>query len=414
MSISLLAEKTKLFAKEHLSFLVIVMGGLSFLLANILLKEVLDEAAYGVYSLVITFVSIVYIYGLLGFEQVFLRYSKYKQANTIITQKSFLSYVYVIVVTIAAVALIFFVWKYFSYYNNLWAIALAMLGTAYSLFLFNVFRLNHEFVKAQLLANSWRIILLILAVFFWLSNYDNVDSLLNLVLLAIVLVTIIAGLITRKKIKFAYTDILPKKETRLSFVHFFISISTLSMLLFGDRLIVEAQLGVVAMGDYFYLCNLVLAPFTLLQSYVGFRQLIQFKDDFSLAKFKKFNKQIILFSLMLSAVIGIVIIAVTKLNVLNFSFWDFRWTIVLLIILGMIRLYSASVLSAFEAKTSIHTLKQTNLWVITVSIVLLVIFSQFFNSLNSIVVGFILLWFGRTMIYRYMLIRQIKEYSTGG
>src|SRR5690606_42035194 len=87
-------------------------------------------------------------------------------------------------------------------------------------------------------------------------------------------------------------------------------------------------------------------------------------------------------------------------------------TIVLLIILGVIRLYSASILSAFEAKTSIHTLKKTNILVIIISVVLLIIFIGFFHTLNSIITGFILLWFSRTMIYRYMLIKQIKEYTT--
>src|SRR5690606_41120278 len=48
------------FVKELLSFLVIVIGGLSFLSANVLLKEVLDETAYGIYSLIVTFISIVY------------------------------------------------------------------------------------------------------------------------------------------------------------------------------------------------------------------------------------------------------------------------------------------------------------------------------------------------------------------
>lgn len=412
MSVSLFAGKIKSFVKEHLSFLVIVIGGLSFLSANVLLKEVLDETAYGVYSLIVTFISIVYIYGLLGFEQVFLRYSSYIKINRIATQKSFLKYIYAIVIVASAVALLVYIRQYARYYDNIWIVALAVAATIYSLFLFNMLRLNHEFVKAQLLANSWKIILLFLGLFFWLLEYKDVDVLIGLLLGTIIVITIFTGIIVFNRIKFDFEEMLPKKETNLSFFHFFISISTLSLLLFGDRLIVEEQLGVVMLGDYFYLCNLVLAPYTLLQSYVGFRQLIQFKDDFSLKKFKKFNKQIILFSVLLSLGIVAAIYVIAAFDLLNFGFHDYVTTIVLLIILGVIRLYSASILSAFEAKTSIHTLKKTNILVIIISVVLLIIFIGFFHTLNSIITGFILLWFSRTMIYRYMLIRQIKEYTT--
>ncbi|HLV46714.1 MAG TPA: hypothetical protein VKY32_06705 [Flavobacterium sp.] len=408
MSIALFTQKIKSFAAEHLSFLIIVIGGLSFLFANILLKEVLNEKSYGVYSLIVTFISIVYIYGLLGFEQVFLRYSQYGKPNIIATQKSFLTFIYALVVVATILSLAVYIWQYAQYYDRIWLVALAVACTIYSLFLFNIFRLNHQFVQAQLLANSWKIVLPFLALFFWLLKYKNADVLIGLILGTIVIITVFTGIVVFKKIKFSFVELLPKKETNQSFFHFFISISTLSLLLFGDRMIVEEHLGVVTLGDYFYLCNLVLAPYTLLQSYVGFRQLIQFKDDFSLKKFKKFNRQIIVFSLLLSILIAATIYVITIINLLNFDFQKHIATIALLIILGVIRLYSASILSAFEAKTSINTLKKTNILVILISIILLIILMIFFRTLNSIIIGFILLWFSRTMIYRYMLIKQIE------
>lgn len=410
MSIALFTQKIKSFAAEHLSFLVIVIGGLSFLLANLLLKEVLDEVDYGVYSLIVTFISIVYIYGLLGFEQVFLRYSQYEKANTIATQKNFLLYVYVIVVAMTIISSAIYIWQYAQYYDHIWMVVLAVACTIYSLFLFNIFRLNHQFVQAQLLANSWKMLLPFLALIFWLLKYKDADILIGFILGSIVLITVFTGITVFKKIKFSFVELLPQKETNQSFFHFFISISTLSLLLFGDRMIVEEHLGVVVLGDYFYLCNLVLAPYTLLQSYVGFRQLIQFKDDFSLKKFKKFNRQIIVFSLLLSILIAATIYVITIINLLNFDFQKHIATIALLIILGVIRLYSASILSAFEAQTSINTLKKTNILVILISIVLLIILMTFFHTLNSIIFGFILLWFSRTMIYRHMLIKQIEAY----
>lgn len=402
-------NKIRHYIKEHLSFLVIVIGGLSFLCTNILLKEVLDAADYGVYSLIVTFISIVFIYGLLGFEQVFLRYSKYIKSGKLSTQKYMLHYVGVILLILTAVIIVFYTHQYSQYYDRVWLIVLAIVATIFSLFLFNVFRLNHEFVKAQFLANSWKIFLLFLSISFLFFKNNNVNLLLDWLLGAIVLITIIATIIAFSKIEFQFEQTLTNKDVKLSFFNFFISISTLSMLLFGDRLIVEEYLGVVVLGDYFYLCNLVLAPFTLLQSYVGFRQLIRFKDEFTLPKFNKFNKRILALSVLLSVAILLFIYLVSFFDILQFSFQNYIITIFLLVGLGIIRLYSASILSAFEAQTSIRTLKKTNIYVILFSIVLLIICSFFFYTLNNIIIGFILLWFGRTMIYKYMLINQFNN-----
>src|SRR5690606_36282307 len=126
MSVSLFAGKIKSFVKEQLSFLVIVIGVLSFLSANVLLTVVLDETAYGIYSLIVTFISTGYIYGLLGFEQVFLRYSGYIKINRIATQKSLLKYIYAIVIVASAVALLVYIRQYAQYYDNIWIVALAV------------------------------------------------------------------------------------------------------------------------------------------------------------------------------------------------------------------------------------------------------------------------------------------------
>ena len=74
--------------KKHLSLAIIIFGAGCFFLSNILLKEVLNEEAYGQYSITITYFSVIFIFGLLGLEQIFLRYSNFIATNTIETQKS--------------------------------------------------------------------------------------------------------------------------------------------------------------------------------------------------------------------------------------------------------------------------------------------------------------------------------------
>ena len=61
--------------RKHLSLLVLGITSISFFLTNIILKDHLSLDDYGLYSLFITYISLISSFGLLGFEQVILRNS---------------------------------------------------------------------------------------------------------------------------------------------------------------------------------------------------------------------------------------------------------------------------------------------------------------------------------------------------
>ena len=61
--------------RKHLSLLVLGITSISFFLTNIILKDYLSLDDYGLYSLFITYISLISSFGLLVFEQVILRNS---------------------------------------------------------------------------------------------------------------------------------------------------------------------------------------------------------------------------------------------------------------------------------------------------------------------------------------------------
>ena len=82
-----LFKRTCRFFEQHLSLLVIMVGAISFFVSNLVMKEILTATQYGHYSIFVTYFSLIYVFGILGTEQVFLRFSMGVKKNTIETQK---------------------------------------------------------------------------------------------------------------------------------------------------------------------------------------------------------------------------------------------------------------------------------------------------------------------------------------
>lgn len=396
--------------QPHISLLIIGLGAVCFLLTNIILREILTEEDYGNYSLLVTYLSIAYLFGLLGFEQVFIRFSNIIVKNDIQTQRLQLK----IIIGIRIVTAVLFTFFYFLYFQaknpiNILLLFLALYCIILSLFLFNVFRLNSQFIAAQLVANGWKIAMLFIAIIFFILNIKNLTLLTVLILTVVILITLWASVAVKTSLRFSYNNELNKKDTFSAFLLFFISISSFSIVMFADRFIIEGKLGTIVFGDYFYLTNFFIAPFSILQNYVGFKQVVYFKEHFNIQEFKKFSLKIFFLALGLGFLLVLMLLALIYLNFLNFDFLKYKLAILLLLILGIIRLHSSSILPAFEVKTSINSLKKANLYVILITILVSLLVIYLIDSLEGIIIGFIIIWLSRTLIYRMLLIKQEKE-----
>lgn len=395
---------------SHFSLLIIGLGAICFLLTNIILREVLTEEDYGYYSLLITYISMVYLFGLLGFEQVFVRFSNSKSKNEIHTQKIQLKIIG-FTVSISTILLTLIYLLFFQNGSPIHPVLLflAFLALAISPILFNIFRLNSDFSVAQLIANGWKIGMFFLAIAFFLLKSQNLQLFFVILLLIILSIVVIAVFYIKRKIRFVFNHEISRKEAYLGFSLFFISISSFSLVMFADRFIIESKFGTLIFGDYFYLTNFVLAPFSLLQNYVGFKQVVYFKENFSLEGFKKFNNQILMMAIALSLLLVLMLIVVVYVDLLNFDFLQYKSIIFLLLILGIVRLHSSSILPAFEVKTSLESLKKANWIVISLSLLVSLIIIYFIGSLEGIIIGFTCIWLIRSLVYRYLLIQQVKK-----
>ena len=395
---------------SHFSLFIIALGAGGFLLSNLLLRELLSEEDYGKYSILITFLSMAYLFGLLGFEQVFIRFSNVISKNVIQTQKSQLQIIFL--TTFITTSLLTVAYLIFFQRDNPVNLVL-LFPTTYCMvispILFNIFRLNSEFSLAQFVSNGWKLGLALISVGFFLFRKDDLSTVYLLIFLTIIGVVILFLILIKMRIRFSFNDELNVREALSAFFLFFLSIFAFSIVMFADRFIIEGKLGTVVFGDYFYLTNFVLAPFAMLQNYIGFKQVVHFKENFSVSGFKDFNRKILYLSLGLSIILILILFTLVKINVLNFDFFKYRWIIFLLLILGIVRLHSSSILPAFEVKTNLNTLKLANLIVILITVFISLIVIYFVHSLDVIIIGFILIWLTRSLVYRKLLLRQIEK-----
>lgn len=394
---------------EHSSLIILFSGAVSFFLSNVLMKGVLVSVDYSSYSIYITYLSLLYLFGILGSEQVFMRFSSSKEKNKIITQKSILVYITIVVFSTSILSTVIF--KSFYpvipiHFGFLFVTSFSIIGM---LFLFNVLRLNLDFLWSQLVSNFWKVILLLTTFFFLIFDFKDIKWLINIISASIIVVFLATFFIILKRIRFNFQEDLSLIQVLNSAFHFFLAILSFSLITFADRFIIETKFSVQEFNNYFYLSNFFLAPFSILQNYIGFRQLLKFKNGFDKKYFFDFNKTVLKLGILLCTVLFFVFYALSKSSFFDFDYNDYLYIIIFLLLTGLMRMYSSSVLSAFEAQTTINNLRKSNFYIVLITIVVTTIAIFMSTKITSVLFCFLLIWFLRTLIYKCLILKQFEE-----
>lgn len=395
------------FFKKHLSLFVIVFGAGCLFISNIITKGLFTPKEYGEYSIVVTYFSLLYLFGILGTEQGFLRFSFCKEKGTIETYKNQIILVICVAFFSAILGAILFNYFYDDIVLNRILFFLAGIGIVFLLFLFNILRLNQDFVLSQLIANYWKIALFLISICYFVFKEINFENYINFFLINIILGFVIAVFFVASRIKFLFNTssikLLP------TFFHFFLSILTFTLVTFSDRFLVESKFSIQEFGDYFYLSNFFLAPYSIIQNYIGFKQLVFFKDNFTVKIFKQKNKKSIIIGIVIGVSLFLLVSLISYFDLITFDFKNHTFLIVLLIVTGVVRLYSSSILSAFEAKVSVDTLKKTNIVIVFITVIMLISATYLTGNIQEVLFCVIIIWASRAFIHRYMLLKQIQN-----
>ena len=386
--------------RKHFSFVIIAFGSLCFFLVNFLLKDYLSQDNYGTYSIFITYISLLSSFGMLGFEQTLIRTSKIKQKLEIEKSVILPSVISVFFVSIVGSYLIINNYEIgLDYYYLLTLSTLVILTKL----VFNLSRMMSKFTFSQLSLNFWKIGLFLITLYlvFFEIKIKILDLFQHVLILFFVSGILIFPLFKQIVVVHEKKIIALIKQSLL----FFLTLFTISLISFGDRFFIENRFGLSEMGNYFFYINIFLFPFMLFQSYIGFKEIIVFKKDFSQ---KMLNDKIVLaqkYSLCFSIVLIISLCLIEYLNIYDLQILLNLDIIIPLIILGNIKVIYSLLSSALGAVASDKMLIEINIKSIF-SIFLIMPCIYYFAFNISITIFFIItLWLIRSLIWYKQLLK---------
>lgn len=386
--------------RKHFSFVIIAFGSLCFFLVNFLLKDYLSQDNYGTYSIFITYISLLSSFGMLGFEQTLIRTSKIKQKLEIEKSVILPSFISVFFVSIVGSYLIINNYEIgLDYYYLLTLSTLVILTKL----VFNLSRMMSKFIFSQLSLNFWKIGLFLITLYlvFFEIKIKILDLFQYVLILFFVSGILIFPLFKQIVVVHEKKIIALIKQSLL----FFLTLFTISLISFGDRFFIENRFGLSEMGNYFFYINIFLFPFMLFQNYIGFKEIIVFKKDFSQ---KMLNDKIVLaqkYSLCFSIVLIISLYLIEYLNIYDLQILLNLDIIIPLIILGNIKVIYSLLSSAVGAVANDKMLIDINIKSIF-SIFLIMPCIYYFAFNISITIFFIItLWLIRSLIWYKQLLK---------
>ena len=389
---------------KHASIFVLGIASVSFFLLNILLKDILSPQDYGLYSILITYCSLISSFGLFGLDQVLLRTSVI-EGKEIAVDSRLISMVLFVLLFMSLISSSV-VSKYYDFgisYLNLILLSSFLILIKLS---YQILRLLSKFTYSQLALNIWKLglpllLFLSLSMGFDITLSSITKYLFYCCLLSLGSYFLFYSKINFKKLKYTQKDLIKFASG------FFLTLFTLSVLNFSDRFIIERKFGLEEIGNYFFYVNLFLYPFTFFSTYIGFRELVSFKKAFSI---DVFNKKLVLatkLAILFGVIYLLLILSLDYLHIFDFNLDDYKLVIFLLMLWGIIKVVASLLSSAIGALTSQQDLNRINLLSIILIFSLgLVIY--YCHTITSIIISFLIVWVIRYSLY-YLLVYR-KEY----
>ena len=379
---------------KHFSLLILSLASFSFFIINIFLKEQLNSEDYGVYSLLITYISLLSSFGILGFEQTLLR-------NSVIKLKLEIDKALIVPIIFSAllVSLIgsFLMFNNYNLGLDISLIFLLSLMVILVKLIYNLYRLSSRFVTSQIALNFWKIALFFVVLFFFFFDYSLSlrDVFLSIIVFFFLSLFLFFGLIN----KVLFISNLDFQQVLKQSALFMLTLFTISLISFGDRFFIESRFGLIVLGDYFFYINMFLFPFSLFQTYIGFKEIVSFKKDFQItvlnSKLLFILKNAIYFSLFLFTTLYLV----DYWNLYNFNISSNLNIIIPLIFLGIIKIAYSLLSAAMGAICSDDMLFEVNVKSVLSILVVIPLIYYFSFNISITLIFIIALWLIRCFIW---------------
>jgi len=383
---------------KNISLMFLLLGALSnFLLILFLRKDFPD--IFTPLSLYLTYLGIIGGFVFLGFDQVYLR------LVTLDTPKpSIGSNVYVLLVALMLLTPIGFA-SYFARYEhlNFWQLYISGVSINAIILGYNANRLKQEFSIAQGIKNSFKVFFLIGACWKLLVIKNNIE-ISSLFFQASILLLFCGGVSFISFLR--NTQVNKNSSSGITWfaISFGLNIALITVLGYGERILIADKINEETFATYFYYLTIFLFPLTLLQEYVGFKELVYFKEKVD--KSKVYNKMIHIFGLgLVTYLVIFMVVLIDSGRFLNVSLSEDYTLIAWISLLGLIKLIYGLFSAILGARGKIKDINTIN--AVTAMLMGGLWFSMHLQgySLNGIVISLILVFLYRSIHTHLLYVR---------
>ena len=391
-------HQIKKLVASNVSLIILLLGALSnFLLILFLRKDFPD--IFTPLSLYLTYLGIIGGFGFLGFDQVYLRLARVTNPKPSIGIN-----VYVLLLSLMLLVPIGFA-SYFARYEYLdfWQLYISGVSINAIMLGFNANRLRKNFSLAQGLKNSFKVLFILGAWWMLLLIKDTIA--INSLFYQASILLLICGSVSIISF-WRNTQVENKRSSGIVLfaISFGLNIALITVLGYGERILIADKINEETFATYFYYLTIFLFPLTLLQEYVGFKELVYFKEK--IEKTKVHNKIVQLIGLGIVTYLAILVVIwldngrFLKVNLAN-DYMLITW----MSILGLVKLVYSLFSAILGARGETKDINHINI------ITTLLIASLWFSlhllgySLNGIIISLILVFLYRSTHTYFLYVR---------
>ena len=173
----------------------------------------------------------------------------------------------------------------------------------------------------------------------------------------------------------------------------------MSLFVYSERFILEGKISSLELSEYLYSMTISLSPYAIIASYLGFKEAVKYKNEFSLSILRNDIllgfRALVLFSVFwflilkfFSGYIGIILSLETS---------------ILFMAIGVVKCLYSYLSSAMTIVMPSKLMFKVNIVTVVSSAIFYIILNSIINSISLVLLFILLLWLARSLSVTYFL-----------
>lgn len=393
------------FIRSNSSILLPVFGAGAAFVLNLFLKSSLSASSYGDFAALLLVVSSLFMIGALGFDDVLIRLLELDEGRVLVRYSIVIAGVAVILaapmVSYILLSMVGAVQQFDIFFLccSLFVPASMLMGT--------LFKVKGQISSFYLMNSLWKVILLSFVFLFFVLDFYVEYSIL--IVVSIVLGFVLAVFFARHDDVVFSAGGYGVWRTMTYMLASFVSIVGYAFFDLADRFVIKELFASAEFGDYYFVFTFILSPVGIVAYYYSTKQLSAYKLKFDLVRFRADFFWVLSLSLFVAACFSSSIYFAVMLGFVSFVV-DYKLLLLVVVVLAVIRGGYSIVSMAFSVVCSSGSLMAVGagFCVVTAMAYYLMVKVLDVESFIYCVVVFPVLWFGRLLVYWFLIKLELK------